>query len=60
MEKKPSRTYIGMQFKCCKAYARIYLNVQGTAFCGHCPKCAKPVRIKVSPGGAKSRFWSTD
>ncbi len=52
--------YIGMHFKCCNAYARIYLNRAGTAFCGHCPKCAKAVRVRVGPGGKKAKFWTAE
>lgn len=46
-----------MYFKCCKVYSRIYLNKAGTAFAGWCPKCATPVRVKVSPTGSKERFF---
>jgi hypothetical protein len=49
-----------MKFECCNAYARIYLNHDGTAFTGHCPKCAKSVTIKVSEHGSKRKFWSTE
>lgn len=54
---KKSRPYIGMHFKCCNAYARVYLNAKGDAFAGHCPKCARPIRIKASASGSKSKFW---
>lgn len=57
MEKKEERPYLGVVFKCCKVYSRIYLNKQGTAFVGWCPRCAKPIRIKVSPDGTDSRFF---
>lgn len=49
-----------MHFKCCHVYARIYLNRRGDAFFGHCPKCMRPVRIAVAPGGRKSRFWTAE
>ena len=54
------RPYIGVYFKCCRVYARIYLNRAGDAFCGHCPKCARPTRVKVGRGGSKSRFWTAE
>ncbi len=44
-------------FKCCHVYSRIYINKQGTAFVGWCPRCAKPMRIKISPDGTDSRFF---
>lgn len=60
---KPDRSprpYIGVLFKCCNAYARIYLNRDKTRFAGHCPKCATKVQVKVAPGGSKSRFWVSE
>jgi hypothetical protein len=52
------RPYIGMYFQCCNVYLRIYLNREGTAYFGHCPRCARPVRIAVGSGGSKGKFWS--
>ncbi|MBN2308275.1 MAG: hypothetical protein JXR94_04855 [Candidatus Hydrogenedentes bacterium] len=52
-----TRPYIGVLFRCCHVYARIYLNRAGTAYTGHCPKCAARVSVKARPGGSKSRFW---
>lgn len=54
---KQARPHIGIHFKCCNAYARIFLNAKGDAFAGNCPKCARPVRIKVSESGVKAKFW---
>ena len=52
------RKFLGIQFACCGAYARIYLNRDGTAYHGHCPRCAKPVTIKVGKGGTSDRFFT--
>jgi hypothetical protein len=57
MDKRDERPFLGVVFKCCKVYGRIYLNKQQTAFVGWCPRCAKPIRIKVSPDGTDSRFF---
>lgn len=54
---KQPRPYIGMQFDCCNVYRRIYLNRDGTAFFGHCPRCLRPVRLPVGPDGSHSKFW---
>ena len=53
-----SKLFLGIVFKCCNIYSRIHLNKKRTAFVGWCPKCAKPARVKVSPTGSKSRFFS--
>ena len=55
--KLPERPYIGVRFACCGTYARIYLNKAGTAYAGHCPKCAAPLKVKAAPGGSKEKFW---
>lgn len=50
--------FIGIQFTCCQTYGRIYRNADATAYCGHCPKCAKRIEILIGPGGGSARFFS--
>ncbi len=57
-EKCGQRKYISVYFECCHAYQRIYRNQPGTAYEGYCPKCSKPVRVKIGPGGTDARFFS--
>ena len=52
------RPFIGIHFKCCHVYSRIYVNKQMTAFVGHCPKCAKRVEVKISKDGTSSPFFT--
>ncbi len=59
-DKRKPRPYIGMFFKCCHVYTRIYINRAGTAYFGQCPKCGAKAKMKVAPGGSKSRFWSSE
>jgi len=62
-QKKPERAprpYIGMTFKCCNVYTRIYLNRAGTAYVGFCPKCAAKAEIKISPTGTDARFFTAE
>jgi len=51
------RPYIGITFKCCNVYTRIYINRAQTAYVGYCPKCTAKVEIKIAPNGCPSRFW---
>ena len=53
-KKKP---FVGVIFKCCHIYSRIYINKQGTAFVGWCPKCGAKMEILISPTGSKSNFF---
>ena len=49
---------MGVQFKCCDVYSRVYINRDETAYEGNCPKCAKRVRLAIGPGGTDSRFFT--
>lgn len=51
------RPFIGVLFRCCRVYTRVYLNQAGTKYEGRCPKCAARLSIAIKPGGSKSRFW---
>ena len=50
--------YLGVRFECCGVYSRVYRNKTGSAYVGHCPKCAARVQFDVSPDGSDSRFFS--
>jgi hypothetical protein len=44
--------------KCCRTYVRAYLNPNGDAFIGRCPRCLALVRIDVvEEGGSPNRFF---
>jgi hypothetical protein len=53
-----AKPFLGVHFTCCDVYSRVYPNRDGTAYVGHCPKCAKRVQFKVGPGGTDTRFFT--
>lgn len=56
-EDTDQKKFIGVRFNCCGLYVRVYVNKAGTAYEGRCPKCAKPIRLKIGPGGTDNRFF---
>lgn len=54
------RPHVGVHFRCCNVYARVYLNARGDAFVGWCPRCAAKLEMTVGPGGSTRQFFDAD
>ena len=51
------RQFLGIWFDCCGTYGRIYKSKDGTAYRGRCPKCLRPVTVRVGGEGTDRRFF---
>jgi hypothetical protein len=56
-ENSTKKKFLGLKFTCCGVYSRVYVNRDGTAYEGRCPKCLKPVKLKIGESGTDSRFF---
>lgn len=52
-----SRKWIGVRFKCCDVYTRIWRNREGAAYVGSCPRCQRKIQAKIGPDGVSARFF---
>ena len=51
------RPWIGIQYECCGVYQRVYRNRDATAYESACPRCGRPVRVRVGAGGTSNRMF---
>jgi hypothetical protein len=51
------RRFLGVQFQDCRVYGRLYINDEGTAYVGRCPRCGNPVRVPIGDHGTRQRFF---
>ena len=58
LHQEPGRKkFLGVHFRCCNLYQRIYCNKSGSAYEGRCPRCGKTVHIPIGEGGTSNRFF---
>ena len=57
LDNETKKKFLGLKFTCCGVYARVYVNHDGTAYEGRCPKCLKSVKLAIGEGGTDSRFF---
>ena len=55
--RQADRKFLGVHFVSCRVYGRLYLNREGTAYVGRCPRCGAVVRARVGDQGTDQRFF---
>ena len=55
--KTTRRPFLGIWFDCCGTYGRIYKSADGKFYRGRCPKCLRPVTVRVGGEGTEQRFF---
>ena len=50
------KPFLGIHFKCCSTYGRIYRSAERPVYEGRCPKCRGLLTVPIGPGGVDSRF----
>lgn len=57
-DKSLKKNFIGILFKCCEIYARIYINNLGDAYEGRCPGCLRYLTVRIDKeNGVNDRFF---
>lgn len=56
-ERAPTRRWLGVWFRCCHSYGRIYREPTGSRYRGACPRCGAEVFARIGPGGTNRRFF---
>ncbi len=56
-QREEKRRWLGILFRCCQVYGRIYKTPAGDAYLGHCPRCSAEIRVGVGSGGTSRRFF---
>ncbi|MDQ8182311.1 hypothetical protein [Pelagicoccus sp. SDUM812005] len=52
-----NKKFLGVRFASCNCYGRLYLNDDGGAYVGRCPKCYTSFAVRVGAGGTSSRMF---
>ena len=56
-KRREPRGWLGVRFRCCDVYSRIWRNREGTAYVGHCPRCSRRVQALIGQNGTDARFF---
>ncbi len=56
----PPSPFLGIQFRCCRRYGRVYRNRDQTRYEGRCPGCGRLLSVPIGLGGTPRRFFTAE
>ena len=51
------RAWLGIYFRCCHTYGRLYRDRAGKRYTGSCPRCGVALSVPIGPAGTNQRFF---
>jgi hypothetical protein len=51
------KPWLGIWFRCCHTYGRLYKDASGRMYVGRCPKCGAKASARVGNGGSNRRLF---
>jgi hypothetical protein len=52
-----AKAWLGIWYRCCHTYGRLYKDAAGRMYVGRCPKCGAEARARVGSGGTNRRLF---
>lgn len=52
------KRFLGVSFASCQCYGRLYLNDEGTAYVGRCPRCNTAYHVRIGESGTSHRMFT--
>ncbi|MCA9293648.1 MAG: hypothetical protein KDA20_07535 [Phycisphaerales bacterium] len=56
-DRPQGRKWLGIHFRCCNVYGRLYRDDAGQTYRGQCPRCAAKISVPIGQGGTSRRFF---
>ena len=54
------RNFLGIHFRCCRVYGRLYRTPGEAEYRGRCPRCGAVLEVPVGEGGTGRRFFTAE
>ncbi len=55
-----NRYWVSVHYRCCNVYQRVYFAKGCCTAHGHCPRCLREVRFRLTEDGDDARFYTAE